>query len=210
MTDAPNNEGEAFWEDLYRGMSGETSGRPSAALIRFVERRKPGRALDLGCARGDDVVWLAGKGWEATGTDVSATALRHARANAERAGVADRTRFERHDLSLSLPLGRYDLVSAMFLHSPVAFTRADVLRRAAASVSPGGLILSVTHASTAPWSWADADTVWPTPQEELDAIGLAMADWTPLAIEAAQREATGPGGVKATVTDNVIALERRR
>ena len=213
MTDAPDTPlgtpGEAFWEERYRGVSGQTSGRPSAALVRFAKDREPGRALDLGCARGDDVVWLAGRGWEATGADVSATALEHARENATRAGVASRATFERHDLSHSLPEGRFDLVSALFLHSPVALSRADVLRRAASAVAPGGLLLSVTHASTAPWSWVDADTVWPTPVEEIEAIGLAMEDWETVAVEAVRREAAGPNGATATVTDNVLALERR-
>ena len=89
------------------------------------------------------------------------------------------------------------------------FSRADVLRRAATTIAPGGLLLSVTHASTAPWSWADADTVWPTPEEELDAIGLAMGDWRRVAVEAVRREAAGPNGATAIVTDNVLALERR-
>ena len=210
MTDAPGTPGEAFWEDHYRGLSATTSGRPSAALVRFAEGREPGRALDLGCARGDDAVWLARQGWEAIGADVSATAVEQARAKAKQAGLENRARFERHDLSLSLPEGRFDLVAAMFLHSPVAFPRAGVLGRAAATLAPGGLLLSVTHASTAPWSWADADTVWPTPEEELDAIGLAMGDWTRVAVEAVRREAAGPDGATAIVADNVIALERRR
>ena len=208
MTDALGTQSEAFWEDHYRGRSAATSGRPSAALVRFAKDREPSRALDLGCACGDDVAWLAGRGWDATGADVSETVLEHARANAARAGVASLARFERHDLSHSLPEGRFDLVAAMFLHSPVAFSRADVLRRAASVVAPGGLLLSVTHASTAPWSWADADTVWPTPKEELDAIGLAMGDWKRITVEAVQREASGPNGATATVIDNVIVLER--
>lgn len=197
MTDALGTPGETFWEDHYRGRSATTSCRPSAALVRFVRNREPGRALDLGCAR------------DATGADVSATALELARANAAGAGVADLARFERHDLMASLPDGRFDLVCASFLNSPVAFSRAEVLRRAAAMVAPGGLLMSVTHASTAPWSWADPGTGWPTPEEELDAIGLAMADWRQLAVEAVRREAAGPDGSTATVTDNVVAPERR-
>ena len=97
----------------------------------------------------------------------------------------------------------------MFLHSPVELARADVLRRAAATLASGGLLLSVTHSSGAPWSWADPDTAWPTPEQELAEIGLAMADWTRAVVEAVRREATGPDGETATVIDNVVALERR-
>lgn len=210
VTDPPlGTPGETFWEKHYRGRSGETSGRPGAAIVRFAQGRTPGRALDLGCARGDDAVWLAQRGWQVTGVDVSATALEHARVNAVRAGVADRTTFERHDLSLSLPDGAFDLVTAMFLHTPVELPRRDVLCCAAALIAPGGRLLSVTHASTAPWSWSSPDTVWPTPDEELAAIGLTETAWKRIAVEAVRREATGPGGATAVVTDNVIAMERR-
>lgn len=141
--------------------------------------------------------------------DVSATVLDHARANAQRNGVADRATFERHDLSQSMPTGTFGLVTAMFLHSPVELSRGDVLRRAAILIAPGGLLLSVTHASAAPWSWADPDTVWPTADEELAAIGLDMSEWTPLVVRAEEPEADGPNGETATVTDNIIAVERR-
>lgn len=208
--DAPlGTPGETFWEEHYRKRSGATSGRPSAVLVRFAEGRTLGRALDLGCARGDDVISLAQRGWHATGIDVSATALEHAKANAAAAGVSDHTTFDRHDLSFSLLGGTFDLVTAMFLHTAVELTRSDVLRRAAALVAPGGLLLLVTHASTSPWSWSDADTVWPTPDEELASIGLPESVWKRIAVEAVRREATGPGDATANVTDNVIAMERR-
>ncbi|MEM7709843.1 MAG: class I SAM-dependent methyltransferase, partial [Pseudomonadota bacterium] len=133
MNGPVDEPGAIFWERHYQGMTGSTSGQPSAALVRFAGGRDPGRALDLGCARGDDVVWLARQGWYATGVDVSDTALSRARGAADRAGVADRAAFERHDLSESFPVGRFDLVTALFLHSPAAFPRAAVLRRAAAA-----------------------------------------------------------------------------
>ena len=42
------SESEIFWEDRYRDASPETSGRPSAVLVRYAEARTPGRALELG------------------------------------------------------------------------------------------------------------------------------------------------------------------
>ena len=208
MTNETTGEGAAFWEEHYKAKSGPTSGRPSAALVRFAEGRAPGRVLDLGCARGDDAVWLARRGWQVTGVDVSATALDHARNAAEKAGIADRARFERYDLSESFPDGPFDLVTALFLHSPVDFPRTNVMRRAAEAVAPGGLLLSVTHASVAPWSWADPDTVFPRPEEELAELTLDPDAWRHVFIGAPEREATGPDGQVATATDNIVALER--
>jgi hypothetical protein len=46
--------------------------------------------------------------------------LHRAGAGATEAGVADRIDWQEHDLSRSFPDGAFDLVSAQFLHSPVA------------------------------------------------------------------------------------------
>ncbi len=68
------NSSQAFWERHYQGVSPKSSGRPSAVLTDFVAQRQPQRALELGCAKGDDAVWLAGQGWQVTAVDVSQTA----------------------------------------------------------------------------------------------------------------------------------------
>jgi SAM-dependent methyltransferase len=46
-----------------------------------------GRALDLGCGSGGNVVYLAGRGFDATGVDFSPTAIAQARRAAQDAGV---------------------------------------------------------------------------------------------------------------------------
>lgn len=73
-----------------------------------------------------------------------------ARAEADRRGLA--ITWVQQDLADALPAGPYDLVSAQFLQSPVPFERIEVLRRAAAEVTAGGLLLVVGHASGPPWS----------------------------------------------------------
>lgn len=209
MTDGTDiADGATFWEAHYRARTAPSGGRPSAALVRLSADRTPGKALDLGCARGDDAIWLARQGWHATGVDVSETALAVARGAAAEAGMGDRTAFARHDLSTSFPEGRFDLVAALFLHSPATFPRAQVLRRAAEAVAPGGLLLVATHASVAPWSWADPNTAFPSPEEALAELALDLAAWTRVFVGAPEREATGPDGQIAIGTDNILALER--
>ncbi|MBB4123575.1 SAM-dependent methyltransferase [Martelella radicis] len=197
---------ESFWDRHWSGMTRPSSGMPSAALERLIAGRPAGRAVDLGCGRGDDAVWLAKKGWQVVAVDVSQSALEAVQRNAEKAGVAGRIACERHDLSRTLPDGPFDLVLSMFTHTPLEFDRAAMLSAAATLVAPGGLFLIAGHGSLAPWSWSDPEIQRPKAQDVADA--LALADWTPIEIADYPREAHGPGGQVAEVLDSITALER--
>lgn len=207
-------DAETFWEDVYAGREARPLDAPpnavlSAVLSGLAADLPAGDALDLGCAEGADTVWLGRRGWDVLGVDVSTTALDRTQARAEQAGVGGQVRTERHDLGASFPVGHFDLVSAHYLQTPLTFPRARVLQQAGAAVRPGGVLLVVDHASVAPWSWDRRVVTFPTPRETLDTLELNPADWTELLVEAADREATGPQGQVATVTDNVMALRRR-
>lgn len=202
------NESEEFWEKHYSSRGKRQTGKPNAALVRFAESLPVGLALDLGCAEGNDSIWLAQRGWRVIAVDVCATALERAAAKAADVGVAERIDFQRHDLAKSFPEGEFDLISAEFLQAPIEFPRAQVLRRAAKSVAPNGLLLVVEHASVAPWLWADPDTIFPAPQQSLAELELTPGDWTNEFVGAPERQATGPNGETATVKDNVLELRR--
>ena len=194
-------EAERFWEDRYCRRGRVWSGRPNPVLVDVAGSLRPGTALDLGCGEGGDAIWLALQGWRVTAIDVSATALDRAAADAATAGVADRIDFRQHDLALTFPSGAFDLVSAQYLHSPIEFPRVHVLQEAASAVTPYGLLLIVDHASVSPGSWAD-------PEETLAPLDLSPDEWHTERLEDREREATGPNGQRATVTDNVIAVRR--
>jgi thioredoxin reductase/SAM-dependent methyltransferase len=199
-----------FWEERYAGADRVWSGKVNKVLADVAGALAPGRSLDLGCGEGADVIWLAGRGWEATGIDISATAIRRAAEAAESSGLApDQARFLAADLS-AVPDGEYDLVTASFLHSPVELPREDILRQAAERVAPGGHLLITSHADFPPWSTAPRhEHRFLSPAEEVDQLRLDPDAWDVVIAEARPREATGPDGQPAAL-DDVVVLARRR
>jgi SAM-dependent methyltransferase len=136
---------QEYWDERYATHDHVWSGRPNPRLVEYAAHLPPGLALDVGCGEGADVVWLAERGWRATGADVSVVALDKARRHAGEAGVADRTGWVHVDLVAGDPLpGGADLVSAMYLHVPESqFDR--VYGEIAAAVRPGGTLLVAGH-----------------------------------------------------------------
>ncbi|RGC66621.1 Sarcosine/dimethylglycine N-methyltransferase [Micromonospora sp. MW-13] len=202
---------EQFWEGHYRSRERVWSGQVNAALadvLTGLDADLPaGTALDLGCGEGADAVWLARRGWRVRAVDVSPTALARAAAHATEAGVGHLVEVARHDLESSFPDGRFDLVSAQYLQSPLDFARHRVLRLAAESVAPGGLLLIVEHAS-APGHHVDHPR-FPTPEETLTGLELAPGEWARHRVDAVRRTVPVPSGEIVTVTDSVIAMRRR-
>ncbi len=207
----PLTDPSAFWEDFYRTKRTGTSGRASSLLVRFAGDLPAGTALDLGASHGDDVLWLAGRGWQATGLDISETAIRRAVQRATDLGLSDRARFRVHDLAKGLPAGGFDLITALYFQSPVDLPRPAILRDAAGHVSPGGHILVVAHASAPPWSMAEGkDAAFPTVAEDLEAMRADPAVWSTVVADVVEREATGPDGTVARLQDTVVMLRRER
>jgi len=204
----PAGEAEAFWEPHYVGSAPGTGG-PNAVLRDLFRRATPVRPWTWAAAVVATRCGWPSAGWTVLTVDVSATALARVAQRASDAGLVGRVRTERHDLTATFPKGQFDLVSAQYLLSPVAFERPPVFARAAAAVRPGGMLLIVDHASVPPWSWADPGTVFPTPKQTLDSIGLDPEQWQTVRLEDADRDAAGPAGQRATVTDTIIGLVRR-
>jgi len=197
-----------FWDDRYATASPHSSGKPGAMLVRFTGHLPAGRALELGCARGDDAVWLAKQGWQVKAVDIAQQALAYAADNAQRNGVAERTCFEQHDLSQTFPEGEYDLVTASFLESPVDFGRPQVLRKAAALVAQGGSLLITSHGSAPTWS-EHHHSPFPTPEEALAELQLDAQAWEAIFVGNIERVATGPNGETGEILDTVLLLKRR-
>jgi ubiquinone/menaquinone biosynthesis C-methylase UbiE len=56
-------------------------------LLEFIQTHSPGRAIDIGCGTGTNVITLAKAGWKVTGVDFAPRAIKIARKKLNQAGV---------------------------------------------------------------------------------------------------------------------------
>ncbi len=198
----------AFWDEHYGSAPALWSGKPNPVLVAEATDLPPGRALDVGCGEGADTLWLAGRGWQVLGTDVSQVALDRAAAAVDAGGLSDQVMWVQHDLLTWTPPARsFDLVSAQFFHLP-ADIRPQVYGGLADAVAPGGTFLVVAHHPS------DLDTTMSRPPvEELfftaDDIAEQLDDeWDVQVSEARPRTAIDPDGKKVAITDTVLKARR--
>ena len=199
---------ENYWDEVYNGSNAVWSGQPNVHLVTAVTGLEPGRVLDLGCGEGADSVWLAQRGWQVSAVDISKVALARATQLVLSSGVADRVTLLQHDLETDFPAGLYNLVSAQYLQSHLAFKHIEVLQKAAQAVSPDGILLIVEHGSVPPWS-DHADHVFSSAQETFDKLGLIRSEWEVQTIDSPSRQVIGPNSHSAIIQDNVIIVKKR-
>ncbi|MEV5754466.1 class I SAM-dependent methyltransferase [Actinoallomurus sp. NPDC052308] len=210
---APTDTAETYWEGFYRGWQppADWVARANPLFAREAAALPAGTALDLGCGTGGDAIWLAERGWRVTAVDVSATVLRGAAAAAAEAGMADQIEWQQHDLSRSFPGGVFDLVSAQFLHSPVAGAGEweAILASAAAAVGPGGTLLVIGHAGWPSWfEEPPMDFRLPANSDVLDVVAAGPGEWAVDTDEVLTRELTGPEGEAGTRDDTILRVHR--
>ena len=104
-----------FFFLFYLGKPRWDTGISPPELVQFLQTHPPGRALDLGCGTGTNVVTMAQRGWQVTGVDFIPTAIQAASQKIVKAGVqatvlvGDVTRMEKihGPFDLALDIGCY-------------------------------------------------------------------------------------------------------
>lgn len=135
-----------MFNNIYSNAAPGFNVQPNAALVEAVSERRPGRALDVGMGQGRNSVFLALKGWEVTGFDISDEGLNVARKNAERAGVKINALLQSNE-EFEFGSAKWDLI--VVTYEPVPLTNADYVRKLGASLRRGGLIVVESFASDA-------------------------------------------------------------
>ncbi len=94
----------------YRNPPWDTGVSPPE-LLEFLDRRAPGRALDLGCGSGTNLATLAQRGWQAIGVDFALPAVWRANRKLRAAGLQQRASARVGDVTrLRGVRGLFDLV----------------------------------------------------------------------------------------------------
>lgn len=80
----------SLWDLMYLRRAPWDMDAPRPELVELVERQDlvPARAIDMGCGSGDNAIFLAGRGSEVVGIDISGRAIARARRKAADAGVS--------------------------------------------------------------------------------------------------------------------------
>lgn len=216
--DARSGGAAEFWNERY-GAGQVWSGRVNQLFAEAVVDLPPGRSLDLGCGEGGDVLWLAERGWQASGIDISVNAIERAQQSvADRGLPKDRVHFVAADLcdwvaqpeQVDGSTEKFDLISASYMQSPLHLPREQVLRVAASRIAPGGYLVLVSHGARMPWMpEGHGPAEYPTPESELAALALDDSEWEVVRAEQVGRPITDHDGNPAEMLDTVVVVQRR-
>jgi SAM-dependent methyltransferase len=129
-----------FWNRFFTAPNPGFNTEPNAFLVSVVDKRKPGRALDVGMGEGRNALYLAKLGWDVTGFDPADKAVALAQERAKKLGLKIRTEVVL-DTAFDFGQEQWDLI----LYSWVAAGRSAA--KAIEGLKPGGVI--VFESSTA-------------------------------------------------------------
>ncbi len=120
----------------------------------FLKEKPPGRALDLGCGTGTNVITLAEHGWHAEGIDYVPRAVRAARRKAHKSNLDDRVEFQVGDvLSSEFFREEYDLILDIGCFHNISIDKVDqYLVNVHSHLAVGGSLLIYAHLNEFPES----------------------------------------------------------
>lgn len=113
------------------------SGISPPELEDFIENYPPGKAIDIGCGTGTNVITLAQAGWQVTGVDFAPTAINIAKRKVEKAGI-EAELFVRDATDLEGISGPFDLALDIGCFHSIGAKKTDYLAELDRILAPGG------------------------------------------------------------------------
>jgi 2-polyprenyl-3-methyl-5-hydroxy-6-metoxy-1,4-benzoquinol methylase len=122
------------WNDVFKHGTGFET-KPNKLLVATVDKLAPGTALDIASGQGRNVLFLASKGWKATGIDFSHEGIEQTRAAAKARGLSVEL-LEQDVDTADLGTAKYDLISMIYAGSD-----AKQIVKVQAALKPGGIFV---------------------------------------------------------------------
>lgn len=196
------------WEARYASRERLWSGAVNPLLREIAGGAEPGRALDIGCGEGADLLWLAERGWEVVGVDVSATAIERYLEGARLIGVQDRASGIVGSAQSFTAPGAFDLISFFYLHpgEETPGGLAALITAQARRLRPGGRILVAAHAVIPPGRPGPARTH--RLDELLSALGGDVAQWRVELAEERWKDLPATGELPAARSADAVLVLR--
>jgi 2-polyprenyl-3-methyl-5-hydroxy-6-metoxy-1,4-benzoquinol methylase len=135
------DDAQAFWDRRYSADGYIFGTDPNLFLVSQSALFRPGqRVLDVACGEGRNSVWLARRGCEVLGIDVSPLGLQKARRLAEDSSV--QVAFEQVDLrAWDWTPGAFDAVVCIFIQFAAPSDRGRLFEGFKATLKPGGVLV---------------------------------------------------------------------
>ena len=142
------------FDEMYNETPPWDIGRAQSEIVTLEENGSiRGRVLDAGCGTGENALYLASKGYQVRGVDLSPTAIAKARAKATERGLS--VEFAVHDV---LDLEGLDQEFDTVIDSGVFHTFSDedgprLVASVASVLPPGGAYHMISFSELEPGSW---------------------------------------------------------
>lgn len=145
---------------LYLGRPPWDTGISPPELKAFLARTKPGRALDVGCGTGTNLVTMAQSGWQVVGVDFAWVSVLKARAKLKQHGFEGRVLHG--DITRNLALdGQFNLILDIGCYHGLSISgREDYRDHLREWLAPGGTLLLYAHRQESPdqsYGWTEED-----------------------------------------------------
>jgi tellurite methyltransferase len=127
---------QSYWDKIYTDSPFKSGKAPLNFLVEMAPRLQKGKVLDVGMGEGTNAVYLAQKGFQVKGFDISPVAIERATQLAKETGVT--TDFKTADLDLFLlGLMEYDTIIMTYFKPTLTRYYSELMR----ALKQGGTIL---------------------------------------------------------------------
>jgi SAM-dependent methyltransferase len=120
------------WDQVYAGEPHLYTREANALLVEVTRDLPPGTALDIGIGEGRNARYLASRGWDVTGVDVSREGTRQAVESSPGVRVVNGA-IEDFEIGSA----RWDLIVGMYVHGVMLRDSARIVE----GLRPGGLLV---------------------------------------------------------------------